>query len=119
MVSYGRTLAYLCVLALVSCRASPDHLLLAAKQGDVEQITRLLDRGISIVATNSEHQTALHIASRWGRDAAVKLLLDRGAPLEAADSEGRTPLHLAAKENQASTAALLLERGARDRKSVV
>ncbi len=100
------------LILLASCRPSADHLLLAAKQGEVEQTRRLLDRGVPITVTDREGQTSLHIAARWGREAVTAVLLDRGAPIEAADLEGRTPLHIAAKENQGPLVKLLLDHGA-------
>jgi len=108
----ARYLSILLLLVLVGCRPSPDHFLLAAKQGKVDQINRLLDRGLSIAVTDREGQTALHVAARWGRDTVASVLLDRGAPLDVTDLEGRTPLHLAAKENQVRITELLINRGA-------
>jgi phosphate transport system substrate-binding protein len=101
------------LILLASCRPSADHLLLAAKQGDTDQIRRLLDRKMSVTVTDRDGQTPLHLAAHWGRDAAAALLLDRGAPIEATDHEGRTPLHAATKENQQALVGLLLNRGAR------
>ena len=108
----ARSLSIPLLLVLVACRPSPDHFLLAAKQGKVDQINRLLDRGLSIAVTDREGQTALHVAARWGRDTVAGVLLDRGAPIDATDFEGRTPLHLAAKENQVRITELLINRGA-------
>ena len=102
----------LAFITLVSCRPSPDHLLLAAKQGKVEQVQRLLDRGVPVTVVDRAGETSLHLAARWGREDVAAILLDRGAPLEAANTEGRTPLHIAAKENQESLIILLLDRGA-------
>src|SRR5262245_829858 len=102
----------LALVMLVSCRPSPDDLLLAAKQGKVEQVQRLLDRGVPNTVADRTGETALHLAARWGREDVAAVLLDRGAPLEAATIEGRTPLHLAAKENQEPLIRLLLDRGA-------
>jgi phosphate transport system substrate-binding protein len=100
------------LMLLAACRPSPDHFFLAAKQGKVDQINRLLDRGLSITVLDREGQTALHVAARWGRESVASVLLDRGAPIDATDHEGRTPLHLAAKENQEPISQLLIERGA-------
>jgi phosphate transport system substrate-binding protein len=103
----------LCLLLLVSCRPSTDDFLLAAKQGDLDQIGRLLDRGIDISVRNRKGETALHLVAQWKRAEAAAMLLARGAPLEAVDLQGRTPLHSAAKDNQESLVKLLLEHGAR------
>jgi phosphate transport system substrate-binding protein len=102
----------LALIILASCRPSPDHLLLAAKQGKVEEIQQLLDRGVPITVADHAGETSLHLAAQWGREDVAAVLLDRGAPLEAANIEGRTPLHIAAKENQESLIKLFLDRGA-------
>jgi len=107
-----RFLSVLFLLLLVSCRPSTEQFLLAARQGEVDQIQRLLDRGLSIGVTDRDGRTALHVAARWGRDEVVTVLLERGAPIEATDLEGRTPLHIAAKENQETATKLLLDHGA-------
>jgi hypothetical protein len=52
----------LAFIMLASCRPSPDDLLLAAKQGKVEQIQRLLDRGVPITVADRAGET-----SRKGR----------------------------------------------------
>src|SRR5262245_15048351 len=107
-----RVLSVLLLLLLVSCRPTPEDFLLAARQGEVDQIHRLLNRGLPIAVTDRDGRTALHLAARWGREGVATVLLDRGAPVEATDQEGRTPLHLAAKENQETVTTLLLDRGA-------
>ncbi len=107
-----RQLGILFLLILVACRPSGESLLLASKQGDCDQIKRLLDRGVALTVVDRDGQTPLHLAAHWGRDEAAILFLDRGAPIEAIDRKGRTPLHVAARENQRKLVNLLLERGA-------
>jgi hypothetical protein len=97
----------------------------AARDGDVEEVQRLLNSGMP-VGTRCEYRnwTALHAAADSGQGAIAALLMKRGASISAVDRDGFTPLHLTgchasgkpqAKDNEAGrnrTAALLLERGA-------
>lgn len=80
----------LVLLVFVSCRPSSEHFLLAAKQGDVDQVRRLLDRGADIGVTDRKGQTALHLAAQWGREEAAEILLARGASFEAVTGKART-----------------------------
>lgn len=108
-ISFG--LIFVC-LALSSCTPRTEHLMLAAKQGDLDEVQALLDRGLPVTTADKDGTTALHIAARWGRGAVAKVLLDRGAQVNAQDREGLTPLHVAAKVNQETITKLLLDRGA-------
>lgn len=47
---------------------------------------------VSINATNTRGDTALHLASRWGYDSIVSLLIDHGASVEARNRRQETPL---------------------------
>lgn len=52
---------------------------LASKDGHVEVVRELLDRGAAIDAATKKGNTALHIASLAGQEAVVKLLVQNGA----------------------------------------
>lgn len=52
---------------------------LASKDGHVEVVNELLDRGAAIDAATKKGNTALHIASLAGQEAVVKLLVQNGA----------------------------------------
>jgi phosphate transport system substrate-binding protein len=108
-ISFG--LIFVC-LALSSCTPKTEHLLLAAKQGDLDEVQALLDRGLPVTTTDKDGTTALHMAARWGRDVVATILLDRGAPINAMDRDGLAPLHVAAKVHQETITRLLLDRGA-------
>jgi cytohesin len=72
--------------------ATPLHL--AARDGSVDLVERLLEAGAHVSVADDRGATALHYAA--GRPAAVSLLIDHGADPRAADLAGRTPLHWAA-----------------------
>lgn len=58
-------------------RSTPLHL--AAREGDVARVQRLLSRRVDINARDSRGRTPLHEAVRSGRTVVVRVLIDRGA----------------------------------------
>ena len=88
-VAYARSWA-------LSGRAAPHELLLAAREGSVEGIRSLLDRGAPITAANNMGLTALILAATGGHEGAVRELLARGADVDARDTHGGSALLAAA-----------------------
>lgn len=85
----------------------------AAEEGDISEITRLLNAGADVNSVIDGDGSPLIGAARNGRIEAVRLLLDRGAdPNLASDGDGN-PLIMAAREGHADVVTLLLDRGAR------
>lgn len=85
----------------------------AARDGDQEEVQRLLENGANIAARDKENRAALFWAAREGHDDVVLLLLDRGANIHARVSWGSTALHEAAAEGNEEVVRVLLNRGAR------
>jgi ankyrin repeat protein len=56
----------------------------------------LLNNGANIHQADSDGETPLLWAARYGHIQIVELLLENGADIHQADSNGRTPLHVAA-----------------------
>ncbi|HEX4797627.1 MAG TPA: ankyrin repeat domain-containing protein [Humisphaera sp.] len=97
-------------------------LMLAAKNGYVEAVRFLIERGANVMTRATDpfdrHQTALYFAARAGHVEIMRLLLDGGADPSAhgASVLGEptgTPLHEATERGHAQAVRLLLERGAR------
>lgn len=70
----------------------------AARAGDVDEVTRLLDAGHDVNEAGPDGDTALHWAAAWGREPVIQLLLARGADPSLRDYENNTPLHLVSKK---------------------
>ena len=78
----------------------------AARTGDVEAMTQLLDGGAAV------DKVALFVTCEHGHVDAVRLLLERGAEVGRGKENGRTPLYIACEHGRVNVARLLLERGA-------
>ena len=94
----------------VSAMANPLHD--AARAGDSEAVTRLLDQGVNIEDREPTGETPLISAALAGQTQVVMLLLDRHAAIEARNDRGLTPLHAAAYGGHIDTVAALIEHGA-------
>lgn len=84
----------------------------AAMLGTVDEVTVLLDRGISMESRDSLGDTPLMLASAHpGSEEAVRLLLRRGANVNAATPSGTTALHVAASLGSSTGVSALLAAG--------
>ncbi|XP_026208466.1 ankyrin-2b isoform X3 [Anabas testudineus] len=84
---------------------------LAAKEGHVDLVQELLDRGAAVDSATKKGNTALHISSLAGQIEVVKILVKRGADINAQSQNGFTPLYMAAQENHLDVVRYLLENG--------
>ncbi len=91
---------------------TPLHI--AALYGYAKVIEVLLGKGAKIEATNSNKETALHLAAWINHVGALKELLKAKpkANIEAKNDDGNTSLHIAARECHAEVVKELLMRGA-------
>ncbi|XP_013146696.1 PREDICTED: protein phosphatase 1 regulatory subunit 12C [Papilio polytes] len=87
-------------------------LLEAAARNDIDEVRRLLARGVTPDATNEDGLTALHQCCIDNNEAMMRLLLDNGANVNAEDSEKWTPLHAAATCGNLNLVRILIQRGA-------
>ena len=83
-----------------------------AREGRVEVMKLLLERGAYPNAWDNGDKTPLHYAAERGDVEIVKLLLEKRAYPNARDYMGRTPLHEATKNGHVDIIKLLLEHGA-------
>lgn len=98
--------------ALGAAAAAPeqgDDLYSAAREGDVEEVRKLLEKGADVGYTaGPQRWTALHLAAHSGHAEIAQLLIDGGADLAAQESKGWTALHLAAYQGHATVVETLL-----------
>jgi ankyrin repeat protein len=92
-----------------SNRVGETALMLAALQGRMDLVQRLLQRGAAVAR---DGWSPLHYAASGPDPQIVSLLLARGAPIEARSPNGTTALMMAAGYGTEQSAALLLERDA-------
>ncbi len=93
---------------LVGVQGGMTALLLAARQGNLETVKTLLDRGADVNQVSEGSKTSpLLIATMNGRFDLAKYLLDRGAdPNLASEPSGATPLYAAINLAWAPTRAI-------------
>ena len=89
-----------------------DRLLIAAKNGDINSVKVLIERGADVDARNWLGRTALHEAVLYKHIEIAKMLIENGADVDAKDKWERTALHAAAKEGTIEIAKILIEKGA-------
>ncbi|CAL9755370.1 unnamed protein product [Musa acuminata subsp. burmannicoides] len=90
----------------------PLTLCFAVTRGDDLLLHQLLRRGLDPNESDSNGQTALHIAASKGNENCVHLLLDYGADPNSQDSEGSVPLWEAMAGKHGNVVKLLIENGA-------
>ena len=83
----------------------------AASNGDIKEVKRLLDEGVSVDSRKEYNQwTALHYASLFGHADMVSFLIQNKASVDVKSNTGYTPLYLS--EN-VEVAKILLENKAK------
>ena len=88
-------------------------LILAAKKGQKEEVSLLLENGANVEAMDKDGNTALLWAAFKGFKEIVLLLIENGADIEAINSDGNTALTWAAVCEHREVVALLIENGAK------
>ncbi|XP_065160900.1 protein phosphatase 1 regulatory subunit 16A [Atheta coriaria] len=87
-------------------------LLEAAARNDIDEVRRLLMKGVNPNSSNEDGLTALHQCCIDDNESMLQLLLEYGANVNAEDSEKWTPLHAAATCGHLKLIKILIGRGA-------
>ena len=69
-----------------------EQLIDASKNGDLDQVVKLLSKGANVNAKADMNETALTYACRQGNVQVVKALIEKGARVNDKNSFGLTPL---------------------------
>jgi outer membrane protein assembly factor BamB len=100
---------------LGAAEEAEERLFAAARRGDAQAVSGLLQAGVNVNAETRYGATALTYASRHGHANVVQSLLEAGAdPNVADDFYHGTPLSAAAFEGHTEVVGLLLANGAKD-----
>ena len=91
---------------------NPEMVMQAALNGDAGSISKAIENGYDVNATDEEQHTALMMAAYNGHSEIVKMLLDHGAKTDIRDNQERTALMYASTGPFNESVKLLLEAGA-------
>ncbi|XP_057522102.1 acyl-CoA-binding domain-containing protein 1-like [Amaranthus tricolor] len=83
-----------------------------AREGDLENLLKCIENGISVNLKDSEGRTPLHWAVDRGHLPVIELLCIKDADTNAKDNEGQTPLHYAVVCDREAIAEYLVKHGA-------
>lgn len=92
--------------------AMDKELLDACKEGNIEEVQRLVEAGADLSTKDGSGLTALHLAAWNGHTKTAAVLLEHGALVHAKSNYGSTPLHAASDKGHHETAQLLLNKSA-------
>lgn len=86
----------------------------AAKNGNLEKVSELLDSGADLNTTvgDSDKRNLLHHASQKGHSNLIEFLIEKGIKVNSLDKRGRTPLYLACYDYKFDSAKTLISNGA-------
>ena len=84
----------------------------AVKNGNEQEVIRLLNDGADINQPSIADWTPLAHAADLGHYDIVKLLIEKGANVNLCDNDGLSPLHWAKERGHMNIVQLLIEHGA-------
>mmetsp|Transcript_10835 Transcript_10835/g.16142 ORF Transcript_10835/g.16142 Transcript_10835/m.16142 type:complete len:325 (-) Transcript_10835:105-1079(-) len=97
------------ILLLIRLIAASTPFHEAARIGNVDMVTDLVENGADVDAKDEKDRTPLHFASRNGHLAVVKFfVIEAKANAEAKDKWDRTPLHLASRNDHLAVVKFLV-----------
>lgn len=108
-----RLFAFAPLLAMTAFTAPVDPVTEATRQGDVNELRRLVQRGEQVDVAAGDGMTPLHWAAENGNRDIARILIGAGARVDSRTRiGGYTPLHLAIQAGHTDLVKLLIESGA-------
>lgn len=89
-----------------------DEFLQAAKDNELDTISKLLYAGVDVNVINSDGKSALHFASEYENTDVMYKLINAGADLNIRNNNGATPMYLAANNGKVYAVHILMSKGA-------
>ncbi|KAJ6677382.1 ACYL-COA-BINDING DOMAIN-CONTAINING PROTEIN 2 [Salix viminalis] len=83
-----------------------------AREGEVNNLIKCIDGGVSVNLKDSEGRTPLHWAVDRGHLNIAEVLVGKNADINAKDNDGQTPLHYAAVCEREAIAEYLVKQNA-------
>ncbi|XP_061375677.1 acyl-CoA-binding domain-containing protein 1 isoform X2 [Gastrolobium bilobum] len=83
-----------------------------AREGDMDNLLKCIENGVSVNLKDSEGRTPLHWAVDRGHLNATELLVGRNADVNPKDNDGQTPLHYAVMCEREAIAEFLVKHNA-------
>eukprot|EP00741_Cyanophora_paradoxa_P022765 tig00021517_g21986.t1 len=84
----------------------------AASKGELDEVKRLVLRGLNVDAGDYDNRTVLHLAAAEGNMKVVDFLIQQGADVNIQDRWGHVPLQDAIRYKHDAIAQLLVSKGA-------
>ena len=88
------------------------ELMMGAAQGKIEEVERILDKGIDVNSVGDDGTPVLTMAAISNQTEIIELLLNRGADVNAANDKGDTPTHGAAFFGAIDALEMFIDAGA-------
>lgn len=107
-------LAFILGIVSIQCIWADDvgELVESARQGDLDKVKSLINKGVDVNAKDYTEYTALMWASNWGHLEIVKYLISKGANVNIKGFQNRTALMKAAIGGQLEVIKILVDNGA-------
>jgi len=109
----SRLIILLFALAMFgACAGAGGPLASAARNGQVDEVRRLIEAGEDFDARGGGGNTPLYYAAQKGNAEVVRLLVEAGADVDVDNDFGSTPLHVAARGGHVEVIQILAAAGA-------
>ncbi|KAA3454874.1 acyl-CoA-binding domain-containing protein 1-like [Gossypium australe] len=96
----------------ISTKEKMDAIHIFAREGELDNLLKCIESGVSVHLQDSEGRTPMHWAVDRGHLKIAEALLSRNANVNAKDNEGQTPLHYAVMCEREDIAKFLVKQNA-------